>query len=157
MRKPGIAKRVREIFQAHPRKALRVAEIASELGLSYEKVANAVADMFRRGELKRVGYGRYRYTGKQPQIWKKVPALRRRICKAIHAKVTFTAREIVLLSGVGRSYVHKILRRLVAEGLVEPLGTKKGPKGLPEKLYRLVQRDELYQKYVLEVGKGGLA
>jgi len=153
VRKPGIAKRVREIFQAHPRKAFRVAEIASELGLSYEKVANAVADMFRRGEIERVGYGRYRYVGKEIIRGRKTPALRRRICKAIHAKVTFTAREIVLLSGVGRSYVHKTLRRLVAEGLVEPLGTKKGPKGFPEKLYRLARRDELYQKYVLEVGK----
>lgn len=153
MRKPGIAKRVREIFQAHPRKAFRAPEVAREIGAKTTQVAVAMRDMYERGELVRVKTGYYRYTGKPVNKGRKTPALRRRICKAIHAKVTFTAREIVLLSGVGRSYVHKTLRRLVAEGLVEPLGTKKGPKGLPEKLYRLVQRDELYQKYVLEVKK----
>ena len=153
MRKPGIAKRVRGYFQAHPRQALRAAEIARELGFSHDQVTAAISDMFRRGELVRVGYGRYRYTGKEVLRGRKPPELRRRICKAVHAKVTFTAREIVLLSGVERSYVHKTLRRLSREGLVEQIGLKKGPKGVPEKLFRLVRRDELYQKYVLEVGK----
>jgi len=149
----AIAKRVRELFKRHPRKAFRPVEIAAELGLTRDQVAAAISDMFRRGELVRVGYGRYRYTGKEVCRGRKAPELRRRICKAIHAKVTFTAREIVLLSGVGRSYVHKTLRRLSREGLVENIGTKKGPKGFSEKLFRLVRRDELYQKYVLEVGK----
>ena len=150
MRKPGIARCVREAFAE--RGTIRTAELARELGFSYEQVAAAVGDMFRRGELVRVGFGIYSYTGKRIRR-RNPPRLLRQICKAIHAKGVFTAREILLLCGAERSYVHKTLRRLVREGFIEQIGTKKGPKGLQEKLFRLVRRDELYQKYVLEVGK----
>ena len=152
MRKPGITKRVRALFQQHPRKVLRVAEIARELGLSCEQVSSAVSEMFRRGELLRVGFGTYRYSGKIIRRGNP-PRLLKKICKAIHAKATFTAREILLLCGAERSYVHKTLRRLLAEGFIEHIGTTKSPRGSPEKLYRLVHRDEFYKKYVLGGGQ----
>ena len=150
MRKPGVAKRVRAAFQEKPRRALRVAELARELGFPYEQVAAAVGDMFRRGELVRVDFGTYRYTGKQIRKGRP-PRLLRQICKALHARGVFTAREILLLCGAERSYVHKTLRRLVREGFIEQIGTKKGPKGFQEKLFRLKHRDRFYQKYVLGV------
>ena len=137
---------VRNALKTNDR-ALRTSEIRDLLGLSgavgHGRVNNAISGLVKRGEVERVGYGRYRWVCKtldsrgfkvQKQIWRFM---------WIRSKKNepFTVRIIHELTGIALYTVRKYATFLLRSGYLERLGEKKAFK-TPAPLY-IIARDKM--------------
>lgn len=143
--KTGTASRLRSWMQARKR-PFTTQQIHKELdipmGAERIRIYDAIADFLRRGELKRVAKGKYRYNH---SFRKGVNApLRSRILKAMYVFISeFSASDIRRLTEASDArYVQRIIRGLVGLGFVRKAGRRKCSHGTGiERLYSIVNRD----------------
>lgn len=145
----GLAPKVREHIQSLGHlKYFRCSEVARALG---EPTANRVRevfrDMIRRGEIRTVGPARYKYQHGHELNHRRRRVLSR-IFRAMYAKGSFSAREIVVLSDAEKSTVHKRIRRLVATGYLVKGRWQKSPRGNMERLYQVRNPDTFFLKFI---------
>jgi len=124
-------------------------DIGSELGIQTyadaRRVRTTINDLRKTGEIECVDRGRYRYVARGTS------AVRSRVCRAMHVKGVFSAREIAMLSDADGSYVRHIIRDLIASGDLEKAGLGESSKGRLESRYRVSHIDKFYKKIVMEM------
>jgi len=110
-------------------------EAQSALGLTVDQVKRAVDTLYRQGYLYRIRHGLYQANS---VVASPVADLDDKIWRAMKVSGSFSAADVVKLSGATKSYVYKRFRRYRADGLIKQSGVR--PSGLPcgtEKLWRL--------------------
>lgn len=115
-------------------------------GQSRERVANALGDFRRRGEVTvaapdRRGRPRYRYN----PHWrpKTKGTLNKRVYKAMYVSASFATADLErLVGGATRNHIEKIVRRLAEQGMLTQTGRRPciGGAGV-EAVWRIVDRD----------------
>jgi hypothetical protein len=141
------AKRIREHIRGYPRKHFSPAEVARALRISREKVQDALKDFLRRGEIGRIGQGRYLYKGSE-MLNKRPATINPRIYRAMYAQTIFSAREVSVLADAKKNTVHKAMKRLRKAGEIVKAGRRKSPRGDIENTYRLGDRDAFLLQYI---------
>jgi len=145
----GLAQSVRAHLQGLSRgKNFSPAEVAGALGLPNAiKVRDVFHDFMKRSEIKRVGPGRYRYSG--VKLHRERPReIKARLYRAMHIRGIFSARQIAMLADADKHYAQKLIRQLVRAGDVEVAGKEKTHRGTIERTYRVRRRDAFYLEYV---------
>lgn len=102
-------------------------------------VRRAFVDLRKRGEIKRIGYAKYRFV---KDLTPKAN-VRQRIYRAMHVKGAFCARDIKILTDADKSYIMAIIRKLKNAGHLEYTGRSKAGNH-----YRVRQADEFYLNFV---------
>lgn len=128
--------------------------VAKKLGIPTMKFHWAVWAMCRRGELVRCGRGWYEYA--PTVLHNRTAPARRRLHKAMHVKMRFTAREIAMLAGSNLVLARRVTARLRKAGGIEAIGRQKNSNGKWEAVYRVKNGDEFFLKYVKEGDKRDL-
>lgn len=149
--KTGLAASIRA-WASGRKKPFRPADLCGGIGVppsgDRNRVRRAMTDFMARGEIERAGDGRYRYN----HAWKRLgkpPVLKAKLLKAAYvAGPAFTVADLMRWSEApDRSYVQKVLRRLIRSGHVARAGTCRVPLGR-ENLYRVPDR-ERFRKELL--------
>ena len=146
-----LARQIRELLQRRNRKVFRPRAVTKALGLDNGvRVRVVLEDMAKRGEVERLGDGRYRYLGHTPGYSSPTNApVKRLVWRAAWTKKTFSVREIRSLADVAHEYACRVVRELVAAGDVRRIGKRVPPGGGAEWIHEVVDPDEFYRKYVL--------
>jgi len=96
-------------------------------------------ELYKRGELKRIGYAKYRFVkGLTPKA-----QVRQRIYRAMYVRRSFCAKDIRLLTDAESSYILAIIRKLKNDGQLEYTGISE-----KRKYFRVRQADEFYLNFV---------
>lgn len=149
--KTGLAGRMRDWMKTRAGRAFAPRDLADGLNLSFGRerdvMRNTLTDFLARGELLHVGPGKYRYN-RQWGATPRVAALEGTILKAVYLSgQAFTAADILRLTEAGdRSYVTRILRRLIRQGHLLKVGERAVRQG-KEHVYRVMDR----QRFRVEV------
>ena len=142
-----MAARVREAIGSKRKEDFSAREITLELGIEMGgSVRDVLQDMLRRGEIKRTGYGRYRFLGFSPR-WSNRAAIKPRVHRAMHVKKSFTANDLARLSDATVNFVRKEMRKLVATGDLERVCIKQNNRFSREWVYRVRHPDRFYIKF----------
>ncbi|MDD2318412.1 MAG: hypothetical protein PHD57_13825 [Desulfobacterales bacterium] len=132
-------------------RALRKSEIRDLIGLSgdngYGRVNNAVRDLVKRGEAERVGYGRYQWTRKTPDVkdFKIQNQIWRFMWIRSKKNEPFTVRMIHELTGIAHYTIRSYATFLLRSGHLERVGKKKAFK-TSAPLY-LIARDKMNESF----------
>ncbi len=139
--KTGLARRMREWMRGRTR-PFTLGALGKALGTgggsARKRAARALRDFAARGEVVRAGSAfRYNPGWRRKQTGVILP----RILKAMYLSVTFTAAEIVRLSGAGdKSHAGKTIRRLRRAGFVGVSGRRPLTGGGAENIYTIADR-----------------
>ena len=101
-------------------------------------------ELFRRGEFKRIRYGRYRYE----QEFVPQANVRQRIYRAMHVKGAFCANDIKILTDADRSYIQVTIRRLKKAGHLDLTG--RSSRG---NIFRVKHPEKFYLEMVHDKAK----
>ena len=150
--KTGLAKRMREVlrerFSKRPFYPREVAEVLGiPAGKEREKVAIALKDFRKRGEVVRLADGKYRYVGGELRYGGK-PRFKIRIARAIYYQRVFTVVEVARIAQAKTDTVRRFILRHAREFVAEA-GVKR-ERGRVYKVYRLTREDEFYRQFVLK-------
>ena len=150
----GIINEIREASKALGTFSIR--ELArSEVIRSFirpRKVQDIVYQLRQDGEIERVSEGVYRYIGGRAG---RIQEVSQRISRAIHIKGSFSAADIIRLTGADKSYAYRIIRRLVKSQDLERIGSRENLIGREEALFRVRYSDDFYKKYITTQTAGG--
>jgi len=102
-------------------------------------VRRAFQGIYDRGELVRIGRGKYRNVKDMAPV----SDVRQRIYRAMHIKGAFCAADIVKLADADQSYISAVIRKLVKIGRLELTGKAGGTK-----VFRVRHKDRFYLEYV---------
>jgi AraC-like DNA-binding protein len=131
-----ISVQLREIFQGLEKFSYQ--QIFQVLGIQDSPKRDAIRRRFheflKRGEIKRIGYGTYQYTGKNSLRGK---PLQERMWRAIRILKRFSAQEIARNAGASINYAQRYLKRLREEGYVEYIGKRKMETGRKENVFQV--------------------
>ena len=109
-------------------------EAQSALGLTVDQVKRAVDTLYRQGYLYRIRHGLYQANS---VVASPVADLDDKIWRAMKVSGSFSAADVVKLSGATKSYVYKRFRRYRADGLMKQAGMQWSGNNAKEKLWRL--------------------
>lgn len=100
---------------------------------------NTFKDLFKRGEIRRISVGRFRYADEF------IPRANvcQRIYRAMHVKGAFCTKDIQILTDADRSYINVIIRKLAKGGHLELTG--KTPRG---SIFRVKHPNQFYLEFV---------
>lgn len=161
--KTGLAMRMREWMKARTGKKYErrftIQQICEALeippGAMHKKVANALDDFQRRGEL--VSYFHMKYKRRQyvyVHDWTqaKQGEQNQKIFKAMYVSTSFAVTDIQRLSGVDeRDWIDKIIRRLKKGRYLQQIGRRLCAHGAgAENIYHITNHD----RFKLEIMKG---
>ncbi len=146
----GITSRVRDCISSFSRrKSFSASAVARMIGEPNAAMVQQVfADLLERGEIVKLAQGQYRYLG-VGHFWRKPNPVTRRLLRAMHVSLAFSARDLVVLTDATRSFAHKLIKRLVASGDVVLVGMQKSINGQSEATYRVKDRDAFYLKHLI--------
>lgn len=116
---------------------------------STPRVTSAFRDFMDRGEIVRVGLGRYQITTKPIRLWSKTSEYRLRLISAMHVSGRFSASDIALLSDATKNFTHKVVRELRNKGDIVRIGGKEGLRGQIESVYQVKSLDDFFLKYLM--------
>lgn len=74
--------------------------------------------------------------------------MRRRICRAMHVKGSFTTREIMILSDASKKYVRFVIKNLTGSCDLVRHGKRQNDQGRWETVYRLVNKNRFFVEHV---------
>jgi len=96
-------------------------------------------ELRKRGELKRIGYARYRFIAElTPRA-----DIRQKVYRAIYIKGAFCAKDIVLLTDAEHSYILAIIGKLKKAGYLEYTGMSE-----KSKFFRVCNLNKFYLELV---------
>jgi hypothetical protein len=143
----SFAARVREAAQRL--KEFDVQAIGAQVGITtYEEldpIRWTIRDMRRSGEVEIITPGRYRYRAEKPMGRKNL--VFRKMCRAMHIKGVFTAKEIQKRADGDVSYIRSVIRDFVRDGHLAETGHRRGSTRM-ELCYRVSDRDRFYLQFV---------
>lgn len=124
--------------------------LGDEIGIreyrEIQRIRDALRDFRRRKEIRIISRGTYEYVPTENAG--RGAGVAARIFRAVHAKRTFSTKDIALLCDADTHYTHAVIRRLTASGEVAATGRRK-EKGRPaETVYQLVHPDRFYLERV---------
>lgn len=144
--KPGYSKAMRGWMKVR-RRAFTAPQICDELGVnngpSRRRIRDAIADFLKRGEIIRVGRGKYVFNR---DYRRGTGLLTMRAFKAIYvSRNEFTSKDVQRLAGISdRGFVNRILRGLLKEGLVTQICKRRCSHGAgAERVYHVVKVGDL--------------
>ena len=114
-------------------------EVDPHAGQEERSLENAFHDLRKRGEIRRIGYAKYRVaTDLAPRA-----GVRQKIYRAMHIRGAFCCKDIQVLTDADPSYILAIIRKLRKSGHLELTG-----ETIRGKVYRVKQKDEFYLEFV---------
>ena len=114
-------------------------EVDPHAGQEERSLENAFHDLRKRGEIRRIGYAKYRVaTDLAPRA-----GVRQKIYRAMHIKGAFCAKDIRVLTDADPSYILMVIRKLRQSGHLERTGGS--TRG---NIFRVKQRDKFYLEFV---------
>jgi transcription initiation factor IIE alpha subunit len=122
------------------------AELGCRTCADVERVRSVIRDMRKSGEIVSVARGEYRYAATAPAG--RTNEVFKRICRAMHLRGFFSARDLVILTDADESYVNVVIRGLAADAVVRLAGKRTAASNRRERVWELVHRDRFYLEYV---------
>lgn len=113
--------------------------------ISRKQVHSAIQEFKRMGEIERLSDGRYRYLQGRDGRSRDV---QERIYRAIHIKGIFSARDVVVLTDGSKTYVPRVINRLLENGELEKVGRRSSTRGGKETVYKVRSVDRFYRRFV---------
>lgn len=153
--KTGLAVSMRDWMKARtgtkPQRRFTIGQICEALvitqGYQHQKVANALYDFERRGEISsrfNQKHNRRQYFYNSEWCKEKRGKQNQKIYKAMYVSQSFAVTDIQRLSGVAiRASIDKIVRRLKKGGYLQQIARRLCAHGAgAEKLYHIINRDK---------------
>ena len=115
-------------------------ELAEQLGVQTYKdlrrVRNVIHEMHRTGEISSVDRGYYQYAAMGPMGRRN--DVFRKICRAMHLKGSFSAKDVKKLTDADISYIRSVIRKFKKAETVRKVGQN----------FEIVNRDKFYLEHV---------